>query len=370
MDPRLKRWGLGALGRLTRRTVVLLPPDAGEGQALLQVRAPYRVQDGLLPVVVSHPTPGELRVALDDTHAGSAGVRLQHQGPSTLLTVRLADGALLDGSQVVGSVSSGRAIASRRFGLRWRLHVDGVRERLTSHYQPASGALDAGYFGGDTYVDYEQQGSSEDIVALVKRNVAHGRVLDIGCATGVTMNALRQGGFDVCGVDVSEWAVERARARLGDVAFCADIEREPLPNEIRSRGPFDAVVLAAVLEHFENPRRALTAVTPVARPGTHLVITTTNAASLMRQVLGGDWEGYFDETHHSVSLITPGWLQRTLAELGWEIEEMRTHHLWQGSDDPTLATFREWFAFDARFRSFLHERDLGDFIQCVAVKRA
>jgi SAM-dependent methyltransferase len=43
--------------------------------------------------------------------------------------------------------------------------------------------------------------------------IAPGRALDIGCGTGTNAIFLAQHGFDVLGVDISEVAVERARAK-------------------------------------------------------------------------------------------------------------------------------------------------------------
>ena len=57
-----------------------------------------------------------------------------------------------------------------------------------------------------------------------------------------------------------------------------------------------------------------------------------------------------------------------LADLGWTTRELRTWHVWDSSIDPTHAAFRDWHDADARFRTLLAERELGDFICCVAVR--
>jgi hypothetical protein len=58
-----------------------------------------------------------------------------------------------------------------------------------------------------------------------------------------------------------------------------------------------------------------------------------------------------------------------LSGAGWDPRELRTLQVWHNSVDPTMATMREWYGGDARFRQLLAERELGDLIHCVAVKR-
>ncbi|MFQ5668584.1 MAG: hypothetical protein ACE5I7_19435, partial [Candidatus Binatia bacterium] len=80
------------------------------------------------------------------------------------------------------------------------------------------------------------------------------------------------------------------------------------------------------------------------------------------------WEGYFDATHHGIDQVSARRLRDELPQLGWRIQHLSTHRVWDSDADPTRATLREWWAGDARFRRLLTERDLGDLITCVAVK--
>ena len=52
----------------------------------------------------------------------------------------------------------------------------------------------------------------------------------------------------------------------------------------------------------------------------------------------------------------------------WELVRLTTDTFWGSDADPVVATMREWFAADARFRRLIAERDLGDFLLCVAVR--
>jgi SAM-dependent methyltransferase len=51
------------------------------------------------------------------------------------------------------------------------------------------------------------------VEAVESRAVVPGRTLEIGCGTGTNAMFLAQHGFDVLGIDISEVAVEKARAK-------------------------------------------------------------------------------------------------------------------------------------------------------------
>jgi len=78
---------------------------------------------------------------------------------------------------------------------------------------------------------------------------------------------------------------------------------------------FGTVILWAVLEHFREPFRVLADLREVTRPGSVLIINTTNAASLSHQLLGPNWEGYFDWSHHGIDQITVSSLGEALTRL-------------------------------------------------------
>jgi hypothetical protein len=124
----------------------------------------------------------------------------------------------------------------------------------------------------------------------------------------------------------------------------------------------------AVLEHLKDPQAVLAALTAVSAPGTLLLLETTNCDSLCHRVFGGDWEGYFDRTHHAVDRVGVRTVPAWLSGLGWTIVDRRTKIIWDRSADPTHATFRDWWDSDARFRRLLDERDLGDLLFCAAIK--
>lgn len=99
---------------------------------------------------------------------------------------------------------------------------------------------------------------------------AAGRLLDIGCSLGYTLEAGRRLGLTAAGLDVSKFAVERCR-QLGFEAEQGSLEQLPWDDE-----NFDIVVMKHVLEHTPQPKQALREVARVLRPGGAVVITVPN----------------------------------------------------------------------------------------------
>ena len=141
-----------------------------------------------------------------------------------------------------------------------------------------------------------------------------------------------------------------------------------MPAQANANSPFGALVFSSVFEHFRDPFAVLDKLTTLTGPGALLLITTANADSLTHALFGPQWEGYFDWTHLGIDRVSVRTLRVELPRLGWRIEQLTTHAVWDGDADPTRATLREWWVADARFRRLLTERDLGDFITCIAVK--
>ncbi|MBF9223731.1 class I SAM-dependent methyltransferase [Hymenobacter ruricola] len=93
-------------------------------------------------------------------------------------------------------------------------------------------------------------------------------ILEIGCSGGPLMQRLRAAGYtDVTGIDVSEPAIELARAR--GVANAAVMDGAALEFADRH---FDLVVASDVLEHIEDETGTLREWARVLKPGGRLLV--------------------------------------------------------------------------------------------------
>jgi SAM-dependent methyltransferase len=115
----------------------------------------------------------------------------------------------------------------------------------------------SGYFGAGRdpldrmglsgYERYDRDTSNANAAAyLVWRWFDVDRTLDVGCATGFVVEALRELGIDACGVDVSQYAVEQAaQGARGHISYGDLTRRLPFPD-----GRFDLVTVLETLEHL------------------------------------------------------------------------------------------------------------------------
>lgn len=113
-----------------------------------------------------------------------------------------------------------------------------------------------------------------------------GRMLDVGCATGLLLEAAQRSGWAVEGVDVSEYAVASCRAR-GLTAHHGPLESQGLPT-----GRFDVVVMDDTVEHLPDPRRAIVEAHRILAPGGLLTINTCDEGGWLRRAMGRHWFHY------------------------------------------------------------------------------
>jgi len=104
--------------------------------------------------------------------------------------------------------------------------------------------------------------------------LAGARVAELGCGGGYVALALAERGARVVGLDLSPASLRAARGEarrrgLAGAFVRADLYRCPL-----TPGSFDLVVLPDVLEHLEEPARALAEASRLLRPGGRLFLST------------------------------------------------------------------------------------------------
>jgi len=159
----------------------------------------------------------------------------------------------------------------------------------------ADGFYDRGYFAGggrggyDDYLAGETQHriNARARLAIAQRFGAAAPALwvDFGCAVGFTLDEARRAGFTVLGVELSSWAREVARERLGLPVHptLAEAQRE-------ISGQAAVVSMFQVLEHLPDPLAALEQVHACMRPGGLLLIETWDRGSLVARMFGRYWQ--------------------------------------------------------------------------------
>jgi SAM-dependent methyltransferase len=110
----------------------------------------------------------------------------------------------------------------------------------------------------DVYREYVPAGKEAGLLPLVE----NARVLEIGFGGAKLLEALRDRGNEVYGVDASQNLVEQARAKGFEHVHMVDISDAPMPFE---DDLFDAVYAYEVFEHLTNPHRMFAEVRRVLR---------------------------------------------------------------------------------------------------------
>ena len=132
-------------------------------------------------------------------------------------------------------------------------------------------------------------------VAIFRRltGLRHGRVLEIGCGSGLLLVALRNVGFQVEGVELSASDAARGRARYGLSIREGRVESLPL-----ERGRYDAVILVNVLEHILDPAALVRRALEILRPGGCLVAGVPVVDSAYARWLGAHWGAVTEAPRH------------------------------------------------------------------------
>ena len=113
-----------------------------------------------------------------------------------------------------------------------------------------------------------------------------GNILDIGCCTGGLLVEAKKRGWEVVGVDPSQWAVKMANKLHNLKVYNGIIESYKAP-----KNSFDAITMLDVLEHVINPRTLLLKVNDLLKPSGILCIVTPDYGSLTARLLGKRWWG-------------------------------------------------------------------------------
>lgn len=143
-----------------------------------------------------------------------------------------------------------------------------------------------------------------------------GRMLEIGCASGVFLHYMAERGWDVAGIELSQRASEYARA-LGYSVHAGPLETAPNPNTL-----YDLVVGWMVFEHLHDPILALKKLFNWTKPDARLVISVPNAGSLEFKLLKNAWYALHLPNH--LFHYTPKTLRAVLMRGGWVPEKI--HH--------------------------------------------
>lgn len=137
-----------------------------------------------------------------------------------------------------------------------------------------------------------------------------GKILEVGCSTGLLLSILKNKGWDVMGVEVSKKSAKKAEER-GIRVILDDFVK------IKTNQKYDAVIFNHTLEHLENPIQVLKKAENLLNKGGLLYIDLPNFDSLTAKTLKANWPLLLPQEH--LWHFTLKSLQILLQDLGFKI---------------------------------------------------
>ena len=155
-----------------------------------------------------------------------------------------------------------------------------------------------------------QYGLTRRCRQLMKYFPGPGKLLDIGCATGLFLNEMQGYGWRVRGVELSPYAAEYARQTFALDVVTGTLETAEFPPD-----NFDVVTMWDVLEHVTEPKYTLAEIGRVLKPGGMLALSLPNPGCIEAQLFGVYWIGW-DRPRH-LHLFTTAVLRNYLTDAGF-----------------------------------------------------
>lgn len=146
-----------------------------------------------------------------------------------------------------------------------------------------------------------------------------GRVLDIGCGNGYFLAACRSKGYDVQGLDISDWAAKYAFQKLGLPVITSEINVVQLPAK-----SFDIITMWHFLEHAQDPIQTILKVISWLKRDGILIIDVPNYMSTDARKTWENWVGWSLPYHFYH--FTPQTLKRMLETCGFNVIKTKDYH--------------------------------------------
>ena len=157
---------------------------------------------------------------------------------------------------------------------------------------------------------------SIDLNVFCLKSKPNGRLLEVGCGSGATLEFMNELGWQAEGVDFDPAAVEQARRR-GLTVHLGTLAEQKLPENT-----FDAVVARHFIEHVPDPIDILRECRRLLKPGGLLVLITPNARSWGHRLYLANWRGLEPPRH--LRIFTRSSLAATSRRAGFSPGDCRS----------------------------------------------
>lgn len=122
----------------------------------------------------------------------------------------------------------------------------------------------------------------------IKKHIAKGKILDVGCATGYFLEAAKEEGFTPYGVEFSEYSSAIAQKKIGKKnIFFGTLEESNFSEKM-----FDVITMFDLIEHVRVPEQTLTKAAQLLSNNGIIAIMTPDTKTFSNNIMGKRWTHY------------------------------------------------------------------------------
>ncbi|MAF50483.1 MAG: hypothetical protein CMH64_00155 [Nanoarchaeota archaeon] len=110
-----------------------------------------------------------------------------------------------------------------------------------------------------------------------------GKLLDIGCSTGIFLEIAKEREWDVYGVELSKWGYEKAKKRISNV-YNKTLDKIKFEDN-----SFDVVTMWDLIEHLTDPNKELKEINRILKNDGNLILTTPNINGFFSRLTKKNW---------------------------------------------------------------------------------
>jgi len=111
--------------------------------------------------------------------------------------------------------------------------------------------------------------------------------LDIGCATGLLLNYVRNFDWSVKGVEICPYSVAYAKKNFNLDIFLGTFEEANFKDE-----SFDVIHFSHLIEHLPSPSKTLNLIYKKLKKNGYILVTTPRVDSFQRWLFKKDWRSF------------------------------------------------------------------------------
>ena len=157
---------------------------------------------------------------------------------------------------------------------------------------------------------------------LLKRFSKGPKLFEVGSYCGLFLSLAQKAGYDVTGLEPSDWAREQALQQFHLNLHEGFFSREHCDRLKLLKPAYDQFVCWDVLEHVEDPQAFIQLAHDMLKPSGLFVFSTVNIHSLWTRLLGRKWPWYMQMHLH---YFTQRGLIRLLEHQGFDVLETGTY---------------------------------------------